>query len=173
MKKVVLIVLAFSTMFLLMACGDKKEENEETNNVESDEVIDIGEDTSKDNLVNEEKNNDEEFFEDIEQARETLNNLEMYSDDSKYIINVTDNTRGIYYHDGEKITGYEIRIEYDSAELAEQARQTYNQEDGDNIKSIKVDGNELIVEFGPEEYEKTSLKDVEAAYSLIKKSNNK
>lgn len=154
MKKIILMALAIVTCFALVACG--KQEEEKNNNVETN-VVDSQDTTNSSN----------EIEENLDDVREAISGMELYSDDTKFVFEMEDNTKAIYYHDGNKITGYEIRVGYDSHELAELAKIEYEKEPDENAETVRVDGNTLVVEFGPAEYEETSLDEIKAAYSFF------
>lgn len=161
MKKTILLILAIITCIFLVGCGEKNQEivdNGET------EVI-SNEETNK-TLTPEETEKIRE--EELENTKKTVESMELYSDDSKYVFKTDDNTTGIFYHNGNEITGYEIRVTYDSHELAEIAKAEYLKESEDeDIKSINVSGNELIVQYGPKEYEDLTLDAIKMTYSMF------
>ncbi len=182
MKKVLLGAIAIIVCFAMVGCGNKENEEKENNNVQENSSkistnVTTEENNTEDN--NTEDNNEDFTKEDWEKLqqidedytndiKESVSELTLTADNNKYEFQQGDNARGIYYHDGTNITGYEARVKYDSKEEAELAKNAYQKEEGDNIESVKVVGNEIVVTYSPEEYEGTTLEEIKQSYDLLK-----
>ena len=177
MKKVLLGVISIIVCFAMVGCGKKEKEEQENNNVQENSSEISTNVTTEEN--NTEENYDDFTKEDWEklqqidedytnEVKEGVSNITLSDDGNKYVFQQGDNVTGIYYHDGNNITGYEVRVKYDSNEEAELAKSTYQREEGDNIKSIKVVGDEIVVTYSPEEYEGTTLEEIKQAYEVLK-----
>ncbi len=188
MKKVLIMLL----VGLVVCCGcENKEEEKEPVNIQSPSNETIASENNNDyeaeyesNLNNNQTSaNNDYSSEDLRKDWETVQNLnEDYANDikesvsdvslteekDKYVIKQGDNMTGIYYHNGKDITGYEVRVSYDSHEEAELAKSEYVPEEGDNIESIKVDGKDIVVKYSPDEYSDMSLEDVKQTYEMLK-----
>ena len=173
-KRVLYGVLAVITIFSLVGCG-KKEEVKSNN-----------EETSKSNVSLQEQQEDElplvfdeedelspeeavEYLpeETIDDIQESLNNLELYSDDTKFVVKQDDHTTGIYYHNGDVVTGYEVYVEYATAEEAKLAAQGYQLTEDDEIESFKVEGNKIHVTYKESLYEDISVEQLKQSFALI------
>lgn len=168
MKKVLLAVMIMVICLSLVACSSTSQTEENV----KEEVVNTQENSFLEEPEAEKESEEiDDMNEESETAQETIENMKFYSDDTKYVITLEDNTRGIYYHDGNKITGYEIRVTYESHEEAELAKEEFEKEEEneeEDIKSVRVEGNELIAEFGPGEYEDTTIEEIETAFELLK-----
>ncbi len=163
MKKL-LILLALVLCLSLVGCGEKKE-NEDVRPVDevetnSDEEIDYENMTFEDiiNSIPEE---------DRKEAQEALEDVKATSEDGKYIFTSSDNSQVIYYHDGTNITGYEIRVSYETKEEAELAQDLPEITEDEEIESTRIDGTTLIIKYKPSAYEFTSLEDIQLTYSIM------
>ena len=156
MKKL-LCIMALVLCIALVGCGNqevKTSENENANNtnsqteneVKTDVVEGTGESTNVDDVVG---------------------NFEFYSDDTKYVIKYDDNTTATYYHDGKEITGYEIVVEYKTEEEAKAAKLEYNDYEEDDVESLTVVGNTLVVKYKKEAYEDMTLEELKQTMALL------
>ncbi len=105
-------------------------------------------------------------------VKESLSGVSLTNDDDKYVVKLNDTAKGVYYHDGEKITGYEILVEFDSAANAELAKAKYlTSEKDDSIESVSVDENKLVIKCSPSAYKDLTLNEVKSSYELLQKLN--
>ncbi len=182
MKKLLFLLLAV----LVVCCGCGNKENdvtnvpEQNNNTVVENTQNQPEEPAKKDVEVDAKGeiggeSFEKNWEKLEQldlntadkVRESVANVSLTDEGNKYVIKTNENTSATYYHDGQKITGYEIRITYANNEEAEIAKNSYAREEGDNIESINVEGNDIIVKFTPEEYSDESLESIRQLYEAI------
>ena len=182
MKKIMGVLVILSLCSFLVGCGEKQET---TSNVETEPATQTQAQTIEDKVnvepatgaevdteeieaLMEEAKTNEEVAAQLEEAQKAAEEIELYSDDTKYVFKPTSNSTGIFYHNGSEITGYEVRIDYETHELAELAKQQLELEkEEDNIQSISVKGSELVVEYAPAEYEGTTLEEIQQAYATL------
>ena len=170
MKKFLLFA-AIVACISLIGCGQKEPEQSYE---KSEEVVE-NQATEKE-YNNEETPSTEEAVnafkqyapEEYESVKETANSIEVTSNGNMYSFNVADNATAIYHHDGEKITGYEVHVEYETAEDAQLAKNANDYTDEDDVESITVDGSTIIVKFKPSAYEDTTLEDIQQTAELLK-----
>lgn len=165
MKKIVLSVLVILTCLSLVACGTQQE----VKPVETPVSSVTGQETSAPDVIATIENNvEEEPTETNGDATEAIDydNIDLYSDDTKMVFTVSDTVSGVYYHDGEKITGYEVYAKYDTPALAEAAKLTYDDSD-ENIESMTVKGNYLVVKYKESEYENQSLEELKQSFAIL------
>ena len=140
--------------------------NEDSN---SNEVQENGVSNESSKITEEDLKDLQEYSPEIfEETKNTVQNFELTSDDTKFVWKLDDDSTAIYYHDKTNITGYEVRIVYDSAEEAQLAKDSYTDYEEDDVESITRDGSTLIVKYKPEVYEGTTLEEIEQSFSLIK-----
>ena len=148
-KELIAGVIAVIACFSLAACGEKQE-NVTVNNETNSEV-------STQTNENQEANLEPEV---------NFNNIEMTSDDTKLVFKLSDSVTSVYYYSGDTITGYEAYVDYDSPELANLAKASYDGSD-DEIESITVSGSRLIVKYVPSVVEDMTVSELKATYELI------
>lgn len=151
-KKLLLGLLIIMSLFLVTGCGkDEGEpvENNETNEVEKDATG----------------------------SSDTLNDVELYSDDTKYVFQYQNITH-IFYYDGDEITGHHTYINYNDHASAEAAYSMYNLAELEDMDAeadrVYVSGKYLVFELNESEYENMTVSDVKTAYSYmteLKKGN--
>ena len=175
MKKLLLFI-SIVACISLVGCGKEEskqnvEENKES--VETQAKVEeksSEESMSTDELVDELKDLAPDQY---ESAKEAVENVEVKSNNSTISFMIADTSEAIYYHDGEKITGYEIHIKYDTSEEANLAKTSYDLgEEDEGIESVTVKGNTLIVKYNPSSYEDTSLEEIKQTASLINSLQN-
>ena len=152
MKNKLLIsgILVGSLCLALTGCGEEKEivtQNDE-------DLTYVIEDTSFTNEVN-----------DVDQNSSDI--IELYSDDSKLVYRSTDNTDLVFYHEGEKITGYETYITYEDSAAATLALNLLDKED-ESIKNAYTRGKYLIVEYDESVYKDLTASAVRFAYGALR-----
>lgn len=162
MKKGLLLILAIMICAFLVGCGGTAEvvDNNDANN-EQETTINETEKINETPLT---------YEEELENTKEALDGMELYSDDTKYVFKTDEDTTGIFYHNGNEITGYEVRVDCHTHELAEEAKTEYlaeSAEEDEDIKDIRIDGSYLIVEYGPEEYKDLTLDAIKMTYSMF------
>ena len=161
MKKFLLLALSIFICICLVGCGSKKEEILDNSKMDSNSE-------EQKTVLNETSKNNDTYDKEAEKTKEVVQDMELYSDDTKYVFKTDENTTGIFYHNGDKITGYEVRVDCKTQEVAELTKEEYLAESEDeDIKSINVEGNYLIVEYGPEEYKDLTLDAIKTTYSMF------
>jgi hypothetical protein len=148
-NKFLIILIAFFVFFSLVGC-------------DKEAVLEKGDDTNTNtNDTNEESETD----------------LKLYSDDSKIVFNFNDLYYITYYHNGETITGLEYVYDYGSYETAKMYVDSYAINDSykqeNNVKSIKQNGQYLIITFNESEYEDQTLESIKQTYSYLEQVYNK
>ena len=118
-KRVLYGIIAMATMLSLAGCGSKEKAEETPVNetaVQTEQTVAATvEGTGEESMEELVEKIPEES---VSEIQEQINSIEVTSDDNKIEFKQADNITGIYYHDGEKITGMETRINYESPELA-------------------------------------------------------
>ena len=161
MRKFLLLALSIAICIFLVACGGQKEEPLNNSKISTNN-------DGQEAISNEASKNNSTYEEELEKTKEAVQEMELYSDDTKYVFKTDENTTGIFYHNGNEITGYEVRVECETHELAELAKAEYlSESEGEDIKSVKTDGNYLIVDYGPEEYKDLTLDAIKMTYSMF------
>lgn len=173
MKKFLCVVSLIVVCFTFSGCGNKEknENNSETkvistqeeNNNYSNASISLDELSEMENYAPKAYDN----------VKEVADSVELYSDDTKFVFKTNENTTGIYYHNGNDIIGYEVRVDYETSELANAAKLAYNDYEEDDVESVSVNGKTLIVTFKKEAYQGTTLDEIKQAYSLLQVLKNK
>ena len=181
MKKLLYGVLALVTVFALAGCKGK-ETNEPTQTPETTVTetttgnTESAETSTQETESNTTETGNENYEELVEQlpeealneAKENVKELEVSEEDNKIVFKQSDIMTAIYYHDGEKLTGYEAYIDYESPELAATAKAEAEADvESDQAESITVEGNRLHVVFKEEAYRDTSLDEVRQAVQLL------
>ncbi len=184
MKKLLYGVLALVTVFALAGCKGK-ETNEPTQTPETTvtetttsgtETSETPETSTQETKTSTEETGNENYEELVEQlpeealnkAKENVKELEVSEEDNKIVFKQSDIMTAIYYHDGEKLTGYEVYIDYESPELAAAAKAEAEADvEADQAESITIEGNRLHVVFKEEAYQDTSLDEVRQSVQLL------
>ena len=94
------------------------------------------------------------------------NDLELYSDDTKYVFQ-NDNTIHVFYYEDDIITGYTSYVDYKSEELAKYA---YDALEEDNVKDTKnyyVKGKYLVFEWNESEYSSLTVSNLHKTYQYM------
>ena len=78
----------------------------------------------------------------------------------------------VYYYSGEKITKYEVYLDYNDAATAKFALSVLDDEEG--IKKKYTKGKYLVIEYDESEYDTLTLTEVKTMYSYLEeiKKNN-
>lgn len=147
-KKLFITFMVLIVCFAVTGCG-----NNNSNKQEQKDIINTSED-------NKNKEDGERFT--------------ITSDDTKYV--VTNGTSSqVFYHEGEKITGYALYIDCDDAETAKRMydvrKSSYESQDA--VKKVSVNKNYLIIEYVDdyikEQFGDQNLSDIKEAYDILNK----
>lgn len=192
MKKLLLILAAVSICFAISGCGNKESEetnnNNVSNNTNNSSVVSDNNNTSSNtensNTVSNNNNssssstnseNMEENWNKLQEIapdtagdiKEGVSNLSVSASNNKYVLKQGENLTAIYYHNGQEITGYEARVKYENHEEAVLAKGSADYTEADDIESVDVEGDELVVKYKPAAYAGTSLEEIKQAYEAI------
>ena len=98
--------------------------------------------------------------------------IKLYSDNSKIVFK-TEQGMMVYYYSGEKITKYEVYLDYNDAATAKFALSVLDDEE-DGIKKKYTKGKYLVIEYDESEYDTLTLTEVKTMYSYLEeiKKNN-
>ncbi len=153
-RNILVIALAFVLLFSFAACScGKNKSGSDTKGVTEKGTID-----STDDVIAQ-----QESLEDGE--------VKLVKDKDK-LCYVSGAATIVYYYDGNKITGYEMYVDYGSEEAAKLAVQGL--EDGQNagdigIDSITQNGSYVIIKYAESEYDGLTVKDVKEQYEDFEK----
>ena len=102
------------------------------------------------------------------------NNYEDFnvSQDDNKIEFQEENSKIIYYYQGDKITGYESYITFDSKEVAEVAVKAFNDGSNPNIEKAYVDDKSVVIVYNEKAYQSKSLEDIKNEYEHVIKVKN-
>lgn len=146
MKKVGKLLLVLFISLSLMACS--KEENE---------PIPGNNDAPIENTDNSENQGD----------ADDLENLNLYSDDTKIVFNFNDVYNIVYYYEGNEITGMEYYYNYQTSEVAAYAKAGIEASKDENVESVIQKGQYIIVKFNEKEYNDYTLEEIKQTYSYL------
>ncbi len=149
-KKVMMCILAILLSFIIVGC---------VNNGAID---------------NDESNDNNENINENTNVEETIDNFDLYSDDTKIVFNYMGVYQIVYYHTGDTITGLEWYYNYENSETASYmvAGIKASIDEDDNVESVKQKGKYVIVKFKEEEYKDMSLEQVKQSYSYLEEVKN-
>lgn len=117
--------------------------------------------TKNNNSMNEKNNN---------QVNDNSNeDIKLYSDDSKIVFKQSNNSYLVFYYEEDKITGYELYLNYEDSSTASVAYNVLkdNHSAYNNVKNIYQNGKYVVIEFNEEEYNAYSLEDVKRVYEKL------
>ncbi len=168
MKKVILGIFAVIVCVSLVGCWNTQE-------IKNEEPVIDNQTTTKTNTAVESANTEETARdlveslpeEELNNVKEEVKDIGLASDDTKFVFKTDETTTGIFYHNGNEITGYEVRIEYESKEDAELAKASYTDYEEDDVESLTVDGKTLIVKYKPEAYSDMTYEGIKQTYSIL------
>ena len=160
MKKIFISIMSFLLVFSLTGCG--KEKVNEENNQNNFKEVESPKTTNDVEKVDETANSSSENLSGVNEFKA------LYSDQNKMVFEYTDNSKIVFYHNGTKITGYELYYNYEDAATANLAKQTIKSEDSEDIKDVRVEGSMIIVTYAESTYKDLTLEDVRTVYSYLK-----
>lgn len=142
MKKRLLVVFLIIVCFTLVGCGTDKKlvENNDKNDSKTEKKSDVSNNSSNDEI-------------------------ELYSDSTKIVFK-KDNSKMVYYYSGEKVTKYEVYLDYGNAATAKIMLEQLEDND-DTIKKKYIKGKYLVIEYAESEYEDLTVSDIRTAYSYL------
>ncbi|MCQ2978517.1 MAG: hypothetical protein MJ245_01830 [Clostridia bacterium] len=154
MKKLFLLTLCLMLGLTIVACNNVKEDEEVNENVDETKTEEVVLETSTD------------FDVDVK------------SDDNTMVIEIADNLKMVFYHDGTNVTKEVNYITYPDTQTAELAKAAVKVEglDTEMIKTITSHGKVLEIEVKEESFEfKTvaELKEYEEQFKLVSQYLNK
>ena len=158
-KKLLLVVIALLFVGVLTGCKKDKPK---------DDVVTPTEDQTQ-------KQAEEAIEKDQKRKLETnYNNYEDFnvSQDDNKIEFQEGNSKIIYYYQGDKITGYESYITFDSKEVAEVAVKAFNDGSNPNIEKAYVDDKSVVIVYNEKAYQSKSLEDIKNEYEHVIKVKN-
>lgn len=142
------VLIAIVAIIIAVVCANNGAKNSDTNSEDnnggSSVVVDGGDSGSKTGK----DGNDGQNGNDSQDA----DNFEIKEEDGKVIIKLGEITTQVYYHDGEKVTDYEVYLEWKSHKEAEEMLGYYETlaEEDETIDSIKVMGQYLVYNYNEE-----------------------
>ena len=157
MKKIFISLISLLLVLSLSGCG--KENIKEDNNLKVDQITEPANDVSP---IDETANSTSESSSGVSEFKA------LYSDQNKMVFEYTDNSKIVFYHNGTKITGYELYYNYEDAATASLAKETIKNDGTDDIKEVRVEGTMLVVVYAENTYRDLSLEDVRTVYSYLK-----
>ena len=152
MKQVLLGVVAIIVCFAMVGCGEK-EENVKSNDNSSTQSVENN--TSEDNTN--------------EESGETFKPVVLVSNDTKYVIKISESTEYTYFHEGDTITGFQVNMHYSTPAAAELAKKTLEEDQITNptIDSIVIDGSNLVVRYKSSMYDGRDLNSIKMVYEYV------
>jgi hypothetical protein len=138
-KKIILTILVVISIFLIAGCNSNKPNENEGKNGNTN----------------------------VENGNNTTNDVQLYSDDSKYVFEY-DNTKHVFYYSGDTITAYHTYVKYDTEELAGYAYKLLKIEDFPNATKYYQNGKYIVFEWKSEEYNNMTASEIKIAYSYMK-----
>ena len=177
-KVLVLAVLSLVMCLLLTGCGKKEEEKKENTNKENQSAITNNENTpepkktaepnnNENNENNENNNSNENNQNNNGQTENNEQKVKLSTDDKRFVID-TPQGKIVINHEGEKITGYYLYVNYIDEASAKAALEVAKQQYGSelNIKKIYTEDNYVVFEYVEEEYEGISYSDLKSLVDL-------
>lgn len=75
----------------------------------------------------------------------------------------------VFYYEGDTITREVVYFDYEDVSIANIAAQALKSDEADNdgIKSVAVDGTQVVVEYRESEFEGMSVSDIKTAYAYL------
>jgi hypothetical protein len=123
--------------------------------------------TETNNNKGEENTNSNTNTETSESEKTVYDDIELYSDDTKYVFEMG-NTKYIFYYSGDEITGYTTYTEYEDAETANAVYSLLKKEDLTGVDKYYTKGKYIVYELNKSEYEDMKASDIKLAYSYMK-----
>lgn len=169
-KILLLTVLSLVMCLALTGCGKKEEEKKNNSNNENQTAITNNENNAEpknteepNNKENNQNTTDNENNNNTNTVNDDIMNVKLTTDDKRLVID-TPQGKIVITHEGEKITGSYLYVNYVDEATAKAAAELLKQENKDeqNIKSIKVEGTYVVVEYVEEEYEDISFSDLQS-----------
>ena len=164
MKKFLAMLLALVMVLSLAACGNKTDAVDDRNDTPA--VVD-NDNSSKEQQDNEDKDD----IEDKDDA-DSEDNVDIdvnVKDNGNKIEWQIGNITYIYTHDGEKVTGYEARMDMGDVDSAKAVIAAYklNAEEDDTIDDISRDGQYIVIKYNESGFEYTSYEDLKSASDML------
>ena len=157
MKERIFVLLMTLVMLLSMAaCHHDKEDASAGGKETSSTTV-----AERPTQTAEKKDNAKEDIQDISKDLKKTDSKK--TEDSNKISFVTDNTTVVFYHEGQKITGHEIMVDYGSADVAKAAYEAIKMSgayDTNEIKDISLKGQYMIFTYAASEYQGYTLDEV-------------
>lgn len=140
------LTLTLVLAVLLTGCGNKENSDDFSKNAQT-----------KDNNL---KNGDSK-------EPSTVDDMKLYSDDTKIVFNMQDVYYLVYYHNGHEITGLEYIYDYQDSAAAKSAAAVLKTTQDENIEKIEAIGSKVKVVFKKEQYKGETLESVRQTYSYL------
>lgn len=102
--------------------------------------------------------------------KEIKEELIIESDDTKYVVSISDSSKYIFYYEGDTVTDFEIYIDAKSNENAQKELASYEEiyETEENVEKVKVVDKYIVINYDNKylenEYDTTSLKEIKKFY---------
>ena len=152
MKKILFGTLAIIICFAMVGCGNEEKNVKTSDNTSTQNAVD--------NSV--EENNEEEIG-------EPFRPQVLVSDDTRYVVKISETAEYTYFHDGDVITGFQVKMYYSTPEAAVLAKKNIDEEKETNpsIDSIAIDGSNLIVRYKSSMYDGQTLNTIKMVYEYV------
>ena len=155
-KKILFCLIAVIMCFTLVGCG--KEEQKQSGVL--DDIIESFSNSESDN------NNDSKNKEN-DKTNATIDEIKLYSDNTKMVFNFYDQYNIVYYYSGEEITGLELYYDYKTEDMAKLSKATLEQSQDPEVKSIVQKGQYVIITYNEEAYKDMTVEEVKQTYSYL------
>ena len=154
-RKILFSILAIIMCLTLVGCGKEEKQNNTL-----DDIIEKFTNSEKDDKDNSSKNNDNK-------ESTSLDEIKLYSDDTKMVFNFYDQYNIVYHYKGDTITGLELYYDYGTEELAKISKSAIEQTQDYEIKSVVQKGRYVIVTYNEEAYQDMTVEEVKQTYSYL------
>lgn len=154
-----LFVFVFLSFFILLltGCGGNKI-SDKAKDIINETEEQIKEDIEKDSEVEKENNTNNE-----------LDDIKLYSDDTKIVFNMNDIYYAVFYHDGTNITGLEYVYDYQDLEVAKFNEKILKAgyETESDVEKVERVGTKIRIKYKEEAYRGQTLESVKESYSYL------
>ncbi len=141
-KITILFVFAFLSAFVLTGCGK---------------------DDKKENLNNNNTNNSGDTTH--------VSGSTVHSDNNKIVFK-NEQTKMVFYYEGNKITAYHVYVDYGDEATANMAIKVLKENKDENIDSMAVEGQYIVLKYKQKEYENYTVDGVRQMYSYLEEIKN-
>ena len=153
-RKILFSVLAIIMCLTIVGCGKEEKQN----NILGDII---------ENFTNSENNDKDDSSKNNDDKDTSLDEIKLYSDDTKMVFNFYDQYNIVYHYKGDTITGLELYYDYGTEELAKISKSAIEQTQDYEIKSVVQKGRYVIVTYNEEAYQDMTVEEVKQTYSYL------